>query len=102
MTTPPHPDRVKFDRAVAESTLQEIAAEVGLTAAVVVLPEPDEVDDDGQIWFDDYDVRVDTTGHSREPATIWIRNVPRDVDQVERHAIALLAAVAAARAKTAT
>lgn len=64
--------------------------------AFVVLPEPDELDDDGQLWFDDYEIRVDTTGSG--PAAVYVGGKLRHLDDgLERHAAALLAAIAAAR-----
>jgi hypothetical protein len=70
-------------------------------AALVTLPEADELDDDGQLWFGDYEIRVDTTG--RGPAEVYVmqadgtRSAP-GLPALERRAAALLAAIAAARA----
>lgn len=69
-------------------------------AALVTLPEADELDDDGQMWFGDYEIRVDTTGSG--PAEVYVangdgtRSAP-GLPALERYAAALLAAIAAAR-----
>ncbi|QFP96176.1 hypothetical protein PP506_gp55 [Gordonia phage DobbysSock] len=77
------------------STEREHAAHVaaairdsGLT--VIALPEG-EADDDGQVWFDDFDIRVDTTGR-REDIHLYVNGEPRSPDATRRHASALLAA----------
>lgn len=38
---------------------------------VVNLPEPTGPDEDGQVFFGDYDIRVDNTGRSDAPGDIW-------------------------------
>lgn len=70
-------------------------------SAVVALPPCDEVDDDGQLWFGDYEIRVDPTGSG--PAEVYVANSDGTrsapgLPALERHAAALLAAIAAARA----
>lgn len=65
-------------------------------SAVVALPQPDMTDDDGQIWFGDYEIRVDPTG--RGPAEVYVGKSAPGLRHLERHAAAILAAVAAARA----
>ena len=60
----------------------------GLT--VIALPEG-EADDDGQVWFDDFDIRVDTTGW-REDIHLYVNGEPRSPDAARHHASALLAA----------
>ncbi|OBJ24470.1 hypothetical protein [Mycobacterium sp. 1245801.1] len=37
----------------------------------VELPEPSDTDDNGQVYFGDYDIRVDNTGGSSGPGDIW-------------------------------
>lgn len=67
-------------------------------SAVVALPDPDEVDDDGQVWFGDYDIRVDPTGSGPAEVYVGVNKSAPGLRQLERHAAALLAAIAAARA----
>lgn len=64
--------------------------------AVVKLPEPDGEDDDGQVYFADSDIRVDTTG-THGPTT-WIRGSHRPPELLRQDAAHLLAAAAYAEA----
>lgn len=52
-----------FDDAVA-AALQDLVNQLGLGSrfAVVALPEPCAKDDDGQVFFGDWDIRADCTG----------------------------------------
>ena len=73
-------------------------AEIALTAAgyaVVELPEPDEEDDDGQVYFDDGEIRVDMTGPS---PTIWRNGREVTPTRLRAEAAALLAAANKAEA----
>lgn len=61
----------------------------GLT--VIALPEAGGPDEDGQLWFGDYDIRVDMTGKRDEPH-LYVYDEPRSPDEVCEHAAALIAA----------
>lgn len=58
---------------------------------VIALPESDGPDEDGQLWFDDSDIRVDTTGKP-DDTRLYVNGEPRTPDAVYRHAVALIAA----------
>lgn len=61
--------------------------------AVVELPEPDGEDDDGQVYFADFDIRVDTTGRHGYTAHLT-SEVSREIDAelLRRRAASYLAA----------
>lgn len=63
--------------------------DVGLTA--IALPAPVGPDGDGQVWFDDFDIRVDMTGR-RDDTRLYVNGEPRSPSAVHQHAVALLAA----------
>lgn len=108
-----HPALAEFDAAVVEHEARALADEYGYgfavlvdgvialappdtpPAAVLALVLPDEIDDDAQMWFDDYRIRVDTTG--RGPAVIYVDKREISVGRLELHARALLSAIAIAR-----
>ena len=66
---------------------------------VIALPEADGPDGDGQLWFDDFDIRVDTTG-KRDDIRLYVNGEPRTPDAVYRHAAALIAAAKHATGET--
>lgn len=81
----------KLDAYELEAATASVVAAIrdsGLT--VIALPEG-EADDDGQVWFDDFDIRVDTTGR-REDIHLYVNGEPRSPDAARHHASALLAA----------
>lgn len=59
--------------------------------AVVKLPAPAGMDEDGQIWFDATEIRVDTTGSEPE---IFIGRHQRTVQQIREEAAELLSIAA--------
>lgn len=59
---------------------------------VVKLPEPAGMDEDGQIWFDYTEIRVDTTGSEPEIFTIGRNQVT--VEQIRAEAAELLSIAA--------
>ncbi|QIN93647.1 hypothetical protein SEA_DUMPSTERDUDE_59 [Gordonia phage DumpsterDude] len=61
----------------------------GLT--VIALPEGEGPDEDGQVWFDHFDIRVDMTGR-RDDTRLYVNGEPRTPSAVHQHAVALLAA----------
>lgn len=67
------------------------AALAGAGYAVVELPAPAGMDDDGQIWFDTTEIRVDTTGH--EPV-IWRGRNQWTVQQLRAEAAEFLSIAA--------
>ncbi|EGD24678.1 hypothetical protein [Prescottella equi] len=68
-----------------------VAALTNAGKTIVELPEGIE-DDDGQVWFDDLDIRVDCTGQSR-PYDVWVDDERLwYVGRAKRRAAALLAA----------
>ncbi|NKS97476.1 hypothetical protein GTA09_20315 [Rhodococcus hoagii] len=79
----------------ASATDREHAAHVvaALTNAgktIVELPEGIP-DDDGQVWFDEFDVRVDCTGTTR-PYEVWVGGRSRSAAGLEHQAAEYLAA----------
>lgn len=60
--------------------------------AVVKLPEPCHEDDDGQLYFDDGEIRVDTTGSSNEWPRLYVGRKPADPDRMRAEAAEMLAA----------
>ncbi|MGB3602744.1 MAG: hypothetical protein WBA38_04230 [Gordonia sp. (in: high G+C Gram-positive bacteria)] len=78
-----------FLDAWAQVALEALATE---GYAVVKLPKPDEIDGDGQVYFDDCDIRVDAT--SRQPLDIYLYGsaIVVSPDLLRRTAAARLAA----------
>lgn len=75
----------------AEFAAHVVAAVRDSGYTVIALPEPDGPDEDGQLWFDDFGIRVDTTGKRGDPH-LYVNGEPRTPDAVYRHAVALIAA----------
>ncbi len=67
-----------------------VAALTNAGHALVELPEGIP-DDDGQVWFDEFDVRVDCTGTSR-PYEVWVGGRSRSAAGLEHLAAEYLAA----------
>lgn len=82
---------VTWEEIVEKAAPAVVAAirDSGLT--VIALPEAEGPDEDGQLWFGDYDIRVDMTGKRDEPH-LYVYDEPRTPDAVHRHAVALIAA----------
>lgn len=72
-----------------------LAALQAARMVVVELPAGEE-DGDGQLWFDGYDIRVDTTGFGTEYPSLYVEDDAVNPSAVRRHAAALLAAAEAA------
>ncbi|MGJ5667766.1 hypothetical protein QLG13_07845 [Rhodococcus aetherivorans] len=69
----------------------ELAADAILARfAVVEFPEPDGEDDDGQTYFDDYEIRVDHTG--RHGAEVYLNKRPVHPSWLRARAAEYLAA----------
>lgn len=66
---------------------------------VLALPAGVGPDGDGQVWFDDFDIRVDTTG-KRDDTRLYVNGEPRTPDAVLEHAVALVAAAQRAQGGT--
>lgn len=77
------------DRLIAETILARFA--------VVELPEGEQ-DDDGQVWFDDYDIRVDHTG--RHGAEVYLNKRPVHPSWLRRRAEEYLAAAKCAEVQS--
>lgn len=58
---------------------------------VIKLPEPEGMDEDGQIWFDATEIRVDTTGSEPE---IYLGRNQRTVEWIRQEAAELLSIAA--------
>ena len=85
-----------YDRDVTALHAAHVVAAIrdsGYT--VIALPEAEGPDEDGQLWFGDYDIRVDMTGKRDDPH-LYVYDGPRSPDEVCEHAAALLAAAQAA------
>ncbi|NKW34834.1 hypothetical protein GS942_23380 [Rhodococcus hoagii] len=67
-----------------------VAALTNAGHVIVELPEGTP-DDDGQVWFDEFDVRVDCTGTSR-PHDVWVGGRSRSAAGLEHQAAEYLAA----------
>ncbi|NKZ93738.1 hypothetical protein GS966_28865 [Rhodococcus hoagii] len=67
-----------------------MAALTNADHVIVKLPQGIE-DDDGQVWFDEFDVRVDCTGTSR-PYEVWVGGRSRSAAGLEHLAAEYLAA----------
>lgn len=78
------------DRLAAE---QVLAALKSTQIDLVELPEADEVDEDGQMWFGNYDIRVDTTGAGTEHPRLYVDGQAMNPALIRNRAVALLAAL---------
>ena len=74
----------------ADHAAHVVAALTNAGHALVELPEGIP-DDDGQVWFDEFDVRVDCTGTSR-PYEVWVGGRSRSAAGLEHLAAEYLAA----------
>ncbi|ADK68896.1 MULTISPECIES: hypothetical protein [Gordonia] len=89
---------ISVDEAMPQAReLVTAVRDSGLT--VLALPTGVGPDGDGQVWFDDFDIRVDMTG-KRDDTRLYVNGEPRTPDAVFEHAVALIAAAQRAQGET--